>query len=415
MKKVLLFIFLSYQAKTQDILFLKIDTTDIYAVKSKTNNRLEEFLKSEENNKFMVLFSEKFSSDFDNSVNAGKILSTNIDELEMDLFDKKQNQLKFLKLYQEKISPELFKYVSNEIKYNYWQQIFSYPIIRGNADKTLKKVVSLPSVVSEGLSENQLNDPVLLEVNAFRSLLYFYITYQNSAKRKFEKYSDNLLATHDKSDYAIEHLKGEVLDYTLADLLNRHKALLNASLTKNILTQINDRQYKTFLEGSFLENIVQNDAKVLKEKEYAAAQSLSKDWEDMITKDGKPFDMSKYKGKVVYVDFWSSWCGPCRSEMPFSKQMHESLTKEQKEKIVFLYISIDEKEEAWRAAMENLGLDIFENAYASGGWAAKVVQKFKITGIPRYMIMDQTGKIIKAQANRPSNPETLKELLLLTN
>ena len=415
MKKVFFLLFISFQVFAQDILFLNVDSTDIFVIKSAENIELKKMLENPENLTFMIDFSEKYHQDFNSAMINSKLLSTNIDELEMELFDKKQSQMKFLNNSKDKINPDLYTLISNEIKFNYWYQIFAFPIIRGNADQGFKKVVSLPTVISEGLNENMVNDDNLLKISSFRSLLYYYLTYQNSSKRKFEKYSDNLQATHDKSDYALNHFKGEVLDYLLADLLNHHKALLTQNLTKNILGQIKDKQYKDYFEGGFLETVVKNEEISNKIKAEEAANSIKNDWQDMLTVEGKPFDMSKYLGKVVYIDFWASWCGPCRKEMPFSKEMHESLTPAQKEKIVFLYISIDEKEEAWRTGMEKLGLNIFQNAFATGAWAAKVVQKFKITGIPRYMIMDKSGKVIKMDASRPSNPDTLKELILLAN
>ena len=62
--------------------------------------------------------------------------------------------------------------------------------------------------------------------------------------------------------------------------------------------------------------------------------------------------IKSHEGKVIYIDFWASWCIPCRSEMPHSVTLYEKLKDKE---IVFIYLSIDnaDKETAWKNAMEN--------------------------------------------------------------
>jgi thioredoxin-related protein len=93
--------------------------------------------------------------------------------------------------------------------------------------------------------------------------------------------------------------------------------------------------------------------------------------------------------------------------------MHESLSEKEKKNIVFLYISIDDNKDLWKNAVKNLELDKYTNGFSKGGWGSEVVQKFKITGIPRYMIINKNGEIVSKDAKRPSNPETITELLEL--
>lgn len=111
-------------------------------------------------------------------------------------------------------------------------------------------------------------------------------------------------------------------------------------------------------------------------------------------------------GKLILLDFWASWCAPCRAEMPYSKKL---LSQYKESEVVGIYISVDENEADWKKANEELKMDEKLN-FRFAGSNADFMNQYKIMGVPRYMIVNKNGKIINEDAPRPSDP-TLKELL----
>jgi len=115
---------------------------------------------------------------------------------------------------------------------------------------------------------------------------------------------------------------------------------------------------------------------------------------------------TKYQNKVVYIDFWASWCAPCRKEMPFSK----NLQKEYRNKdVVFIYISIDNDFEKWKIASEKEGL-INNNLLSLNYPNAMFYKELQLKTIPRYLIYDKTGKLVHRNAPSPDSKEIRNEL-----
>lgn len=122
--------------------------------------------------------------------------------------------------------------------------------------------------------------------------------------------------------------------------------------------------------------------------------------------NGKMVALSDFKGKVVFVDVWATWCGPCRQELPYLKKLEEEMKGKD---VVFIGVSVDElkNRDKWVKFIKDEKLPGVQLLAGPGG---KISQDYKITGIPRFMVFDREGNIVEANSPRPSNPD-LKALL----
>ena len=110
------------------------------------------------------------------------------------------------------------------------------------------------------------------------------------------------------------------------------------------------------------------------------------------TPQGDSLALSSLKGKVVLIDFWASWCGPCRRENPNVKAIYEKY----KDKGFEIYgVSLDSKEASWKAAIQKDGLT-WKHVSDLKGWKSSAAQLYKVRSIPATFLLDREGRIVKS-------------------
>jgi len=120
---------------------------------------------------------------------------------------------------------------------------------------------------------------------------------------------------------------------------------------------------------------------------------------------GNSISLKDFRGYIIVLDIWASWCNPCRREFPLIKEM---TAKYKNKNIVFISISVDDDREKWKKTLTNYQLEGIQ-LFANNGWESSVIKEYNINTIPRFILIDQNGKIINTDA--PSPTKGLSKLL----
>lgn len=119
---------------------------------------------------------------------------------------------------------------------------------------------------------------------------------------------------------------------------------------------------------------------------------------------GGTTSLDDLKGKYVYIDLWATWCQPCKAEIPFLQKIEKQYHNKN---IEFVSISVDEPRdyETWKkmVADKNMsGVQLYSNRDTI------FAKAYRVTGIPRFILLDPQGNIVDANAPRPSNPKLIE-------
>ena len=204
-------------------------------------------------------------------------------------------------------------------------------------------------------------------------------------------------------DTVVNNFNNVARDYLLSRLIYyayTKRIQVSPSYMEKYETVCYDKTYKS-LVSNFISQKQKNDNK---------ANLISNN--GLLSVDGKEISslediIAKYNGKLIVIDFWATWCAPCREEMPYLKKLMQEYTEQQ---TIFLSISIDRETQPWQKAVIASNAEIKNNYLLINVEKSSFVKQFGIHTIPRYILIDKEGKIIDADAPRPSDP-SLKELL----
>lgn len=326
---------------------------------------------------FTSNFRSLYSSPFD--VFTAKIDSVKADVLKM-LENDGISESKFIALEKERL-----QYFSMGL-------LFDYPAY--NARLTGKEF-NPDSADYSFMNNLNMNIASQLHINEYASLVNKYIQNlhwnattkpENKGKSRFEtkvmlfELIDSLIIDPEVRDFVkhqsvIETIQWESLD----DAKN---------LVEHYMKEVVVLPYKNLVEIAFA-------------KRMLLAPGVDAPAFKLTGIDGKEYSLSDFSGKLVYIDFWASWCGPCRAEIPYLLKLKEAYKDKP---VAFVAISLDDDIEAWKNMVAEKELKGYQ-LHATKAWSSDVAKNYQIKGVPTFVLIDGNGKIIEYNVARPSDPD----------
>lgn len=194
----------------------------------------------------------------------------------------------------------------------------------------------------------------------------------------------------------------------------------NDTIQEQLYFEVLDSYFNSFSDG-MIDTVMRDWKKINPPAEHIEVieEKLAK-WAELqagkpapdfkyVSIEGDSLTMKDFLGKVVYIDVWATWCGPCIAEHPAMEKLQASF----KDKAVaFVAVSIDDSTEPWRKMVEKKNLGGI-HLYAQGAWSSDIIDNYLINGIPRFILIDKEGNIVNADAARPSGniAEEIEKLL----
>jgi len=291
--------------------------------------------------------------------------------------ERYEKKLAYLEEQKQNLSPYFYDLCTHFFKIDYLNKLF-YSYHRNENDESIKRIL---------LSQKdsiQYDD--LLFSKKYRDFCRIYSLFLSEIK------SDSSVNTR----YSIikQNFSGKTRDYLLFETIKSHNP--DENQLAMFYFDCNDETYKDYI------------------KQELKAKTMLQSTNDSLLRTnltivGLSDLLSNYKGKWIYMDFWASWCAPCRDLFPASLKLKDKYGKD----IIFVYISIDENTNQWQKALKYEKLD--ENHCFLLSKNSDFVKKHKIKSIPRYMLFDKNGILVDDNALRPDDNQWDEKIKMLVN
>lgn len=254
---------------------------------------------------------------------------------------------------------------------------------------------------------------LFLEFNEYSKKIF---QQQDSMQRAFQSYVNTTKMDNAKIDSLSKIMEAPFMklqdDYTkyLMELIDKNPTSFVCVAAIQKLNPDHNFDYFEKLDKSLL-SAYPNSAyvdffhKSVERLRKTAVGSVAPEF-SMDTPDGKTITLSAYRGKFVLLDFWASWCGPCRQESPAMVAIHDKY----KEKIEFISVSLDKEKAAWLKGIKDDKLNwthVSDLAY----WDCAAAKLFGVSSIPQTFVIDPNGKIIAKGLRGEELEKKLEEVL----
>lgn len=307
----------------------------------------------------------------------------------------RQKRLAFLQKFQDELTfSEGFKAYA-EADIHYW---WAYHLMQYRWEhpfyNDLAAPMDLPETYFGFLNEIVVNNDYAVTNLKYIYFLEQYLEYRNSKEVRYNKYGAPI-----REEYrgAKRFLEGKAMYYVLANEI-----------------YIKCKNKDTYSIGNdvamLMENCPYDNYKSLVKAEYSKANGLSKGELapnfNLVDVNNEKISLSDFKGKVVYLDFWATWCTPCTYELLNSKGLKSQFKDKD---VIFLYISLDTNMDNWRSFLRKHNPEGV-HVYAQGVYDAPVAENYSVRGLPSFFLIDKDGRLARVPAKRSSEKGVYEEI-----
>ena len=316
-----------------------------------------------------------------------KMTTLGYTSFEQDMRQVRDNKLATISSYESSygdLSPIFVRFMRSEIEYDWAYNMLLYGYAFGYKN-------GVPDSYFNFMYNVLINDDGLVASPKYRRYIKGWLNYKydKSAKTSANQYIGQY-------ELSKQLLSGKTQAWFQSDVLTR-------GLHKSELATMIDA-YNEFVSTTAYYEYAEPVLTKFYEKNLYAVGSPAPNF-NLIDIDGNTVSLSDFAGKVIYMDFWATWCPPCLKKLTMMEDVIQQIGRDD---IVFIHISLDRTEEEWRNTVYSRatsGIHLF----AAGGYKSDVVKRFNVQAIPEYYIISKNGTFVQ----KPStvNAETIYKCL----
>lgn len=293
-------------------------------------------------------------------------------------------------------SADFDEYIRSEVYFRHYANVYK-PIFNKKS-----QIATLPNHYLNGINQNYI----------FHNRAFSSRAYQDFIRDYIEYYTDTL-----GTKVGLQKLNG-IISYIDLKFDKPHQDWLKVGFLRQYAKRIKPEETTAFYELAAKTANELSDAtyKAICEKTSTHLKKSAETIPDevlnykLFTSDKKEISLRQIiasnKSKVIYVDFWASWCGPCIEMLPYSKKLKTNWGSKGVETI---YISLDFNTNEWQKGIKKHQITNEQNFLIDNDGEPSIVEKyFNVNSIPRYLIIDKAGKLINKDAPRPDNVSLLE-------